>query len=309
LYQTDLDAIDFNSQGDGWVAGNPRSLRPGVFGRPTTTEPSPLVPLSTSGVAEPCAGTPADAFTYSPSGGYLWSSISVLPTGAALVGGWELTPQSGAVPLLATVSCDRTPALLRFGVGSPATGITPVDPTGWITSVAANATNDAWASAISSESANAGAGTPAPPPHLYHLTDTTPPLAPAGNDVESRPLVVQSEPTIFVFGPKVVVTPRPPKRVKITRRKGKTVHVPPPIYAVQRPKVVRGPGGALSLVITFKVRSKVTIGIEAFRGGKLVSSSGLKTFRGRSGKLVLKLDPHRWPTKLKFVTPKKSSKK
>src|SRR5262249_28072701 len=149
------------------------------------------------------------------------------------------------------------------------------DPNGSFTAVAANAVNDAWASAAAFGQGPSTA--PQPPPHLYHLIDAQAPLAPAGNDVESRPFLVQSEPTICVFGPKVVVTPRPPKKVKIKRRKGKTVHVPPPIYAVQPPKLVRGPGGALSLVITFKVRSKVTIGIEAFRDGKLVSSSGLKT--------------------------------
>jgi hypothetical protein len=309
-YQTDLAAVGFNSQGQGWLAGDPRGLRPGITpaGGPTQPEPSPLVPVSTSGAVQPCAATAPDAFTYSAGGpsGYLWRTIGVLPNGDAVAGGSLHDPSEE--PLLAQVSCDKPPRLLRFGSTDPSTGdFMDVDPNGAITAVAANAINDAWASATAF--GKSSPLEPQPPPHLYRLTDTQKPLAPPGNDVEPRPLVVQSEATIFVFAPKVVVTPRPPKQVKIKKRKGKTVHVPPPIYAVQPPKLVRGPGGTFSLVITFKVRSKVTIGLEAFRRGKLVSSSGLKTFRGRSGELVLRLDPHRWPTKLKFVTPKTSSKK
>jgi hypothetical protein len=304
-HQTDLAAVALNSQGQGWVAGDPRGLRPGD-NRPSTTKLSPLVPLSTTGASQPCPGTPANGFADSPSGGYLWASLGVLPNGDGLAGGWDDTSNgSGAIPVLADVSCDRAPALLYFGTADPSTGtIAAADPSGWITAIAVNAVNDAWAVATSSQPPQALPDNTitVPPPHLYHLTDSTPPLAPTGNDVEPRPLVTQSEPTIFVFGPSVLIPPPPPPI--ITKKKAKPVHRPSPIYAVQRPALVRGPGGALSLVIRFKVRSTVTIGIEAFHRGQLVSSSGMKTFRGSTGELVLKVDRNRWPTRLKFVTPK-----
>lgn len=311
-YQTDLVAVDFNSQGQGWVAGDPRGFRPGLnhSGASIPTELSPLVPLSATGAAQTCASTPPGGFTYSISSaagpsGYLWSSIGVLPNGTALAGGSLHSPTEE--PVLAQVSCDQPPRLLRFGVADPTTGaITDVDPGGWVTAVAANAMNDAWAAATSSAGANSSTGTTAPTPHLYHLTDGGPPLAPAGDDNESRPQVVQAEPTIFVIAPTVVIPPPPPPTVTTqpgtsTTRK---VKVPPPIYAIQRPKLVRGPRGTYALVIRFKVRAKVTIGIEGLRRGKVVTSSGLKTFRGKTGKLVLKVNRKRWPTSLKFIFPK-----
>ena len=206
-----------------------------------------------------------------------------------------------------------------MGFGSGATNptndpFTPDDPAGWITAVAANAVNDAWAAATSTETGSVIVGnlTPAPPPRLYHMIDTGLPLAPAGDDNEPRPSVFQAEPTIFVIAPGVVIPPPPPPTVTTTTRKGKTktVKVPPPIYAIQRPKLVKGPGGSLSLVIRFKVRAKVTVGVEALHGHAVVSSSGLRTFRAKTtGQLVLKLDPKRWPTSLKFVLPKKRGNK
>jgi hypothetical protein len=304
-YQTDLVAVDFNSVGQGWVAGDPRSLRPNSPSVPATTEPAPLVALSASGAARPCPTTPADSFTYSSDSGYLWSTISVVPGGDALAGGWYKSPGGGGVaPVLAQVSCDQAPLVLGFGLGGSAD-----DPGGWITAVAANATNDAWVAGASAQ-VNAFPDV-SPTPHLYHLIDTDAPLAPTGDDNESRPLVVQSEPTIFVIGPAVVVPPRPPATTVIKRieRKTKRVKVPSPIYAMQRPTLVRSSKETFLLYFRFKVRAKVTIGIEALRGRRIVSSSGFKTFRGKTGELVLKLNVKRWPTSLKFVLPKGPGKK
>ena len=53
----------------------------------------------------------------------------------------------------------------------------------------------------------------------------------------------------------------------------------------------------------------MTIGIEALRKGKVVSKSGFKTFRGKTGELVLQLDVKEWPTSLKFIFPKKGGQK
>ena len=307
--QAPLVAVDFNSQAQGWVAGDaggepPGPTPPGVQSPPLPTSgASPLMCLSASGAVLPAPV--ADSFTNSASAGYLWSSVSVLPNGDALAGG-----QNGNLnfqdPVLAELSCDQTgPRLLSFGSGS---GVAADDPSGWISAVAANASNDDWAAATTADLPVSPAL--APPPHLYHLTDNETPLAPAGDDVESRPTVTQVEPTIFVFAPPVVIPPPPAQPAPIA---GKTtirhVKAKPPIYAIQPPKLARTSTGAFLLSISFKVRSKVTIGIEALRKGKVVSKSGFKTFRGKTGELVLQLDVKEWPTSLKFIFPKKGGQK
>jgi hypothetical protein len=228
----------------------------------------------------------------------------VFPDGDALAGGWYKSPVDGSVaPVLAQVSCDQAPRVLGFGFGA-----SPDDPGGWITAVAANATNDAWVAAASDQ-VNAFPS-PSPTPHLYHLIDTDAPLASAGDDKETRPLVVQTEPTIFVIGPAVVVPPPPPATTKVKRsRRTRRIKLRSPIYAVQTPRLARSAAGTFSLYFRFKVRAKVTIGIEALRGRQVVSFSGFKTFRGNTGELVLRLDIKRWPTSLKFVLPKKAGKR
>ena len=173
--------------------------------------------------------------------------------------------------------------------------------------MAANASNDEWAAASDSASSNP----PSPVPHLYHLTNTATPDAPAGDDIESRPVVTQTEPTIFVFAPPVVIPPAPVPAPAPTPGKTTIKHVKarPPIYAIQPPKLARISTGRFSLYIRFKVRSKVTIGLEALRRGKVVSRSGFKTFRGKTGELVLALDANQWPTSLKFIFPRKRGQK
>jgi hypothetical protein len=239
----------------------------------------------------------------------------VLPSGDALAGGqYQIagTAVSSPVflqPVLAELSCDPAdaPRLLSFGSG----GLAVDDLGGWISAVAANASNDEWAAATTSQPAlPTTPPTPAPPPHLYHWTDTDAPLAPAGDNVESRPTVTQVEPTIFVFAPPVVIPPPPAQPAPIA---GKTtikhVTAKPPIYAIQPPKLARTSTRTFLLSISFKVRLKVTIGIEALRKGQVVSKSGFKTFRGKTGELVLQLDVKEWPTSLKFIFPKKGGQK
>jgi hypothetical protein len=121
-YRTDLVAVDFDSAGQGWVAGNPAGLRLkeregeeplGEGSQPRQPEarklpsgsqrleqPSPLEPVSSTGAEEACADPPApNRFTYTQfteppeqagsfPGAFLWSSIAAVPNaGEALAGG------------------------------------------------------------------------------------------------------------------------------------------------------------------------------------------------------------------------------
>ena len=61
--------------------------------------------------------------------------------------------------------------------------------------------------------------------------------------------------------------------------------------------------GIITLHLSFRVRAKVAIGVQALRGKTVVSSSGIKHFAPKSGTLSLILSRKHWPTKLRFVTP------
>jgi hypothetical protein len=306
-FRTDLVAVDFDSQGEGWVAGNPvgwsgtqnssgsRAMR--------TPQPAPLVRVSTAGTALACPGTPPNSFMFSDNTNkayaYLWKSIAVFPGGEAVAGGQVSVPSAGTSPVngsgeavLVEASCDHAPTITRFL--APTAPPVPADPGGFIASVAANASNDAWAA----DSGSSGV------PYLYHLTDTHTPLAPAGDDVEPRPLVFTSDPTVFVLGPPVVVGTTI-FSTKTKAKQGKKIYkkVPPAVYAVH--VALRSAGnGSFYLYISFKVRARVTIGAQALRGRTVVSSSGLQRFTPGTGQLVLRLDSKHWPTGIKFVQPK-----
>jgi hypothetical protein len=180
------------------------------------------------------------------------------------------------------------------------------DRNGTVTSIAANAANDVWAATTIGVLAN-----PADPgvvalqrPRLYRLTDTRASSAPAGDDVEPRPLVFTEDPPIFVDEPpppeppvtpvETVTKPGPKQTRKVTQKAA--------VYSVKAGKPQRAKGGGFILYVSFRVRRPVTIGLQALRHGKVVSSSGLKRFKGKRGKLSLKLDRKHWPTKLRFVT-------
>ncbi len=317
---TDLVAVSFDAQGDAWVAGNPNGVRPGAATDPGTfctktncptlqqVEPAPLVPISSSGTALSCPDTPADEFTYHARGSgtsYLWTSISVMPGGTAIAGGWVGSDVSTSEPFLAQVSCGDSPVLTSFRVPDPAgTGLlVPADEGGYITAVAANAVNDAWAASSDSDDELGSQ-----PPQLYQLTDGRAPLAPAGNDRESRPVAAQQEPTIFQFPPPVTIQVQPPPRIvkKPGKRKRKKITLPSPVYDLPKvPRLVQTGTNTFVLTLTFRVHGKVTIGLEALHGTKVISSSGLKTFNGGAGSLSLRLDRNDWPTGLKFVLPTK----
>jgi hypothetical protein len=298
---TDLVAVALDGQGGGWIAGDPVAVSPttSTGGAPPPAGPAPLLPVSATAGAVPCAGYgPAD-FSFTPGSAqpsWLWSSLSIYPpSGAALAGGQHWAESSGpSEPVLVTAQCGQPPQLVLFR--APNTTV-PADPGGYVTAVAANASNDAWAATTSPGGGASGV------PHLYRLTDGQPPDAPAGNDDETRPLVFEIDPTIYVQSPGVI----PPAAATVTTvtttsKVIKRVKLKPAIYDVKAGKPSVGKGGRITLRITFKVRSPVTIGLEGIRGRRVVSSSGLRHFTHGTAHLSLVLNRKRWPTKLKFIT-------
>jgi len=127
-YRTDLVAVDYDSEGQGWVAGNPAGLRlteregqeprgedaqpqqPPSRRLPSAAQhlqqPSPLEPVSSSGAATACADPPSPTrFTYTPfteppeqpqtvPGAFLWSSIGVVPGVDEALAGGQIRPAS-----------------------------------------------------------------------------------------------------------------------------------------------------------------------------------------------------------------------
>jgi hypothetical protein len=350
---TDLEAVAFDAQGDGWIAGNPASP---VAASPTPTEaagnvfgqksaysgPSLLTPISASGAAQSCPGSAPSAsldlaqtsydsdITATTAPFYLWSSIAAVPAGdgsspSAIAGGQlgyltstrhgHTTEYSGPFtePALLQVSCDGSPIITRFRVSDPSglsSTLYPADDSGYVTAVAASAVNDAWAATDPTDVLPAGAMQQInEPPHLYQLTDGQTPDAPAGNDVEPRPEPGTSEPTVFEFAPPVVTTTvtLTSTSQKQTKGKVKKVRLKPAVYDIRKPKLAAASGGAYTLSISFSVRRSVKLGLDALRHGRVVSSSGVKTFSGHSGTLKVRLTRKAWPTALSFVVPKAKS--
>lgn len=333
-YRTDLVAVDFGSDGTGWVAGDPVGYRPiansSSLGTPSPLErringrePAPLVRLRADGTPLDCPGAPPERFTYSNladhKDAFLWGSMSVFPSGDALAAG-QIRPASttGTLnddgqrePGIVQVSCTGTTVVTRFRlpnpfVGNSSGGTVPADRLGAVTAVAANAANDAWAATSygSLQSPNGAAGSVAHQrPHLYRLTDGESPQAPAGDDNEPRPVIFQADPPIVVEEPPVYVTP--PTHVTVVTKPGKKTvthkKLKPSIY--DPTSRLRHIGSHFILELSFRVRRPVTIGLQALRRGRVVASSGLKHFSGRRGTLAMTLDPRHWPTKIRFVTP------
>jgi hypothetical protein len=331
-YRTDLVAVDFDAAGEGWVAGNPAGLRAWsqAESRPASPRlpppPSPLVPVSLSGASTTCAGPPASRFTFTPlafkavepPNSFLWSSIAVVPGAEEALAGGSLLPKAeGTVqdpnarpedePVIVRATCDGTSAVTRFRAhedqtykGPPPTPLVPADRGGYVTSVAANAPNDAWAAVsmgvLFEESSSSSVLTPFPqPPHLYRLTDGAKPDAPEGDDLEERPLELQLDAPIVVLEPPPPLPPPPPPPTVTSTR---TVNLPPAIFDV---KAKLHKGRHLRLYLSFRVRRPVTIGAQALRHGHIVSEARPRRFTGSRGLLILKLDRKRWPTKVRFV--------
>jgi hypothetical protein len=73
----------------------------------------------------------------------------------------------------------------------------------------------------------------------------------------------------------------------------------PTIYDVHSQIVGKGP---IWLAVTFRLRRSVRLGAQALRAGRVVSSTPLFPFSGHAGRLVLRIDPRRFPTGLRFIT-------
>jgi hypothetical protein len=309
-HPTDLVTVGLDPAGQGWVAGNPPGRS--AFGRGAkqeTTEkpmPSPLLPISTSG-STTCTGPPESRFTYTgyepniePAGGFLWTSLGVIPTGGeALVGGMSRAPGAGplsARPVIVKADCDGAVSVTSFLNAQDTGSLQNESP---ITALAANATNDAWA-ATEAESPLGGAPTP---PRLYRFTDAQRPEAPEGNDLESRPPELEQDKPIFEFIPPKEEAPPPPPPPPIVNQNPSST-LPPAVYdvKVKLHTTKRRSRIYLSLYLTFKVRRPVKLGAQALRRGRVVSVARAKTFSGQTGQLILNVERKRWPTSVQFTT-------
>jgi hypothetical protein len=315
-FGTDPVAASLDPSGRGWLAANPAAWQVGngiPFLRPdlTARERSPLLPVSTGPGSStgPDSSCPSwytedglDRFphTYAPGtlpGSTLWTSISTFPGGvSALAGGQTVSTLSDGTtatePVLVQASCNGTTTVTHFRV-PPSAGSTtaaPADPGGWVEAVAANAPNDGWAA--TSDGILPGVEIPYQPPELYRFTDGTPPEAPAGDDAETRAIPSQQDQPTYVY------QPPPPPRLPPLPRVAKTRNLRPAIARIQR-KVERG-SGTYTLVLSFEVRRRVVLGLEAYRHKRLIASTGLRRLHPPTGQLRLRLNPKRWPTSLAF---------
>ena len=320
-YTTDLVAIAADPQADVWVAGDPNQRQ--------QAGPAPLMRLTESGMPVSCTGYDANTFAVNRTSGvqatsFRWTSLSVFGNdGTALAGvGYEQSgvsfiadETSDIEPALVLAACGQPPQVITFRIPDPriadqATApLIPADNGGNTAAVAAIASNDAWAAttpgSLTVESSVGPTGVSVKP-HLYLFTDGQPPDAPAGDDNESRPTLFTLDAPVYVQAPPTVVQQTTTVTRTTKRRKTRKVKLKSAVYSVHS-KLQHATGRPFTLYIRFRVRRPVKLGIEALRGGKVVAFSGVKLFRGHSGTLALRLDPKRWPTRLRFVVPKKSS--
>ena len=339
-YRTDLVSVDFDSSGRGWLAGVPVGARAEARTTPPSapspderrssmTEPAPVIPIDRDGNQQSCPKAPPSLFTFTNGDGrdgYLWKTLSVLPSSGEAVAAGLLRPAAGGPafnddafrePIVAGISCRTGGYAVRFRIpdpydADPATTVTiPANRTGVMSAVAANASNDLWATTTQGVVLNPD--DPIVPslerPRIYRYTDTTTPKAAPGDDDEPRALVFVPDPPIYIEAPPDP-PPAPPADSTVTQRaprRVKRVKLKPAVYNVKAHVRVGGRGG-LFLYVTFRVRRPVTLGVQALRKRKVVASSGLKKFKPKKGTLVLRLSRSRWPNDIRFYGPKKKTK-
>ena len=339
-YRTDLAAVGFDGAGLGWVAGNPVGYEaqssPTPLGAPDPIErrtdapqPSPLMAITAAGAGRSCPTAPTQAFSFArPPGstGYLWSSVSTLPSNHQAVAGGQQRPASAGAdynddasvePVIVGVGCSFGAYAVRFRVPDPfaadqATAqAVPADRTGSVTSVAANANNDVWAATTSGLLSDPNF--PINPavfqrPHIYHLTDTATPAAPAGDDDETRSLVFEPDPPIIIEAPPDPPPP-PPADTQVTQttKRVRRVKLKPAIYHVRAHVKAHG-RGTFALVVTFRVRRPVSVGLKAFKGKKLVGKTRLIRFKGKKGQLSVAIDRKHWPNRVRLYGPPKKKR-
>jgi len=324
-FRTDVVGVDLDQFGNGWLAGNPAAMRrfdspippPDKRRTPTTPEPSPLVPITALGANPDCQGPPKDRFmfTRNPTSddAYLWSGISVVSgTGEAFASG-QFRPglphaehqtarndDGQPEPSLVDVACSVAPKLTTFRVPDPTERnprpLVPADRGGAMTSVAANAVNDGWAASTRGLLVRRDSLQYAEPPRVYHFLDTAPPQAPAGDDVEDRPLDLQEDPPIIVFEP-LPPPPTPPAETVTTTTTTTTKSTLPPAVDHVKAKLVK-----LRLYLEFQVHRPVELGAVGLKTERVVATTGLRSFGVGRGRLVLTLSPKRWPRQIRFIT-------
>ncbi|MGO9899311.1 MAG: hypothetical protein ACLP0J_06395 [Solirubrobacteraceae bacterium] len=312
---TDLVAIGADAGGDVWVAGEPTNRDV------ISSAPAPLLRLSESGQLVPCAGYGASTFSESAdktngvTNGFAWNSVSVLPGGSALAGGYDDAPgldpeYSGSfdAPVVVRAACGQSPAITQFERPDPFAANqanaapTPVDlnVNSPAVIVSASAVNDAWA-AVNIGNFYGSQTERQERAHLYLLTDGQAPDAPRGNDDEApRPSLFPLQPPTYVIEPPQTIVIQGTSTT--TKKKGKatTVKEAPAVYDTTKKLNPH----TLTLTISFRVRRPVTLGIEAFDGRKLVAWSGYRRFTAHTGKLTLVLNRAHWPTRLSFKLPR-----
>jgi hypothetical protein len=331
----DLVATAMDASGDTWVAGEPPI-------NSSVTAPAPLTRIDPDGSEQYCSGYGSDGygaglFSYQNGGssGYLWNSLGVAPDASLFAGGsysfqdpgferfyTAITTNSQSVivrvvcPLSPTVSSAPTVEQWEFLRPDPtyadqATApLVPADETAGITAVSASATNDAWAAAgpgqwqycLNGNCNGNASSTGVLAPQFYQFTDGQTPLAPAGNDDETRPSLFTLSPPVYeVSSPTVVVPPTVTKTVK-KKRPPKHVKLAAAVYALHT-KLSQSAGGAYSLHLIFKVRRPVTLGLAVLHDKRVVARTPLKRFRKGTGELTVQISRSAWPTGLKLLSP------
>ena len=162
-----------------------------------------------------------------------------------------------------------------------------VSAPGALRAVASTAPNDAWLAVPGGFFTPPNAG-PTDPPQparsiMLRLQDGRAPLGPAGDDNEDRPIILADDAITFVPpgdpSPPVLAKPVRPRFFGFrTRFKGST------------------------LTLTFKVRRRGMLGIQALRGKAVVATTGLHRFGPPRGKLQLTFVRERWPTRIQILT-------
>jgi hypothetical protein len=334
-WRTDLVAVDVAEDGRGWTAGMPVGGTVVNTGERVASgnQPAPVLPFHL-GAGPPCSA-PTPNFEYErvadglPNGrpSYAWTTIAVFPGSATALAGGSLRPAAAGTsphddgtvePVLTRVACGGTVTNTRFREPDPTRAdgaIAPANYGGTADAVTANAANAAWAAVSGGVSANnVGIKQPFPGgsvryfyqrPHLYQWTDGARPDAPAGDDDEERPLEVVEDPPIFVEEPPPAEPeplPAPPPAVVQEPAKTKRVRQKPAVYGARATKPRHVKGQRYVLVIKFRIRRPVTIGVKGLRKNKVVARSGLKRFKGKRGSLELNITRKRWPTRVRFYT-------
>jgi hypothetical protein len=242
-----------------------------------------------------------------------------LVAGDVIPGGTDVAGKGARIagPIVEQVSCHKPPVRYSFTIpdpyaaypqNDPANGVpVPADSGGYTSAVAASAVNYAWAATTQGQLYSAdGLDSYIERPHLYLWTDGAPADSATGDDIEPRPLQATPDPVIVLPAPPAPVIVQAPSTTT-TNKKRKKITLKPAVYDVKA-RVATGPGSKFTLYLTFKVRRKVTIGLKALRGKRVVGVSGLQTFKGKTGTLKVVLTRALWPTKLEFVTPTPTKK-